>query len=942
MKFERKQVALALAQVLGIGGAMVVVGTPAQAQDIRVNVTGSSIKRVEAEGALPIDTVTRDDIARSGAQTVEQLLSTLSSFSSQNAVSGAGGVGASTYGRSTVSLRGLGDSRSLILVNGKRMAPFPSAGGGAAVNVNSIPLAAIERVEVLKDGASAVYGSDAIAGVVNFILVKNYNGVEAEVTAGTPTRSGGGQSITTSAVGGWGDLNKDRFNLTISGSYVDEQQLFAKDRDFAKTGNVPPYLTSGATGQGNIEGAYTPGTGSAAAGTWKEGKPQPGFGTSPGAGYGNPLAATNQCGTINMFQNPRPTSKGAPYCTFDSAAFVGLIPEKQSANFTANLVWKLTDTMEFFGDGLFANTVVTQRFQPNPVRRSFLTTDDQFKQQGIDPALLLLPKNFYYKTAADYLTAKGFGSIVGQPLAITSRVFDFGERTSTDTNDAVRVVAGLRGEIWKQDWALAYTYNESKLNGTVPAGYFSQTAFAKVVQGSSNGTPDDWNPWSLNQSTAFKQKVLDSQYAGGTLAAKATTQVVDGNISGDVWQLPAGPLQYAAGFQFRRESYETTPSAALFTGDIAGLGGATAPVDRARDIKALYLEVNVPIIKDLEVNAAVRSDNYSDFGTTTNWKASARWQPIKSLLLRASAGTGFRAPTLTDLWLPQTVGASEQFTDPAFPNNPNIQVNNVSGGNPLLQPETSKQYSLGVVWAPIPSLSLGVDYWNIKLDQIITTPSAQEVVSQFRKGDPAYKNLVILTPDNQVDQISTFLYNTGSATVSGYDVEVNWKETFSFGNVFLNILGTYMNKYDQVSPGGDLSHKVGTMISGSCLDDSSAPVLDANGGGVILRWKSLSTLGWSQGPWSASIVQNWYNGYQAGCQQLASAPTYVPSQQIYDLYFAYTGVKNLKLAIGAKNIFDKNPPIYVPVSNQFQAGYDVSLYDPKSRFVYFTLGYKFF
>jgi len=936
MNFERKKVALALAQVLGIGGAMVVVGTPAQAQDIRVQVTGSSIKRVEAEGALPVDTITRDDIVRSGAQTTEQVLAGIAAMSSQGGTDLAGGVGTTTYGLSSVSLRGLGSQRTLVLVNGRRLAAF-SGGGGASVNVNAIPLAAIERIEVLKDGASAIYGSDAVAGVVNFILTKNYSGLGVEVTAGTPTRSGGGQNTNVSAVGGVGDLEKDKFNLTITGSYLDSRQLFAKSRDFAKTGNVPPYFTAGATGQGNIEGAYVPGTGSAAAGTWKEGTRVAGFGTSPGSGYGNPLASPDTCSTISMFKNLTNSSKGAPFCTFDSATVVGLIPEVQSANFSGNFVWKLTNNIEFFADGLYADTTVTQRFQPSPVRRSFLTSDAQFQAQGVDPVLLIYPKNFYYNTAANYLKAQGFGSIVGQPLAITSRVFDFGPRTNMDISDQTRIVAGLRGDLWKQDWTLAYSYNESKVKGSVPDGYFSQVAYAKVVQASSNGTADDWNPWSLNQSAAFNAKLPAAKYTGATQNAKATTQGVDGNLTGDVWQLPAGPLQYAAGFQWRREDLVTNPSAALFSGDIAGLGGATPPINRSRDVGALYAEINIPIIKDLEVNGAVRADHYSDFGTTTNWKGNVRWQPVKQLLLRGSAGTGFRAPTLTDLWLPQTVGTSAQFTDPANPQNPNLQVPALSGGNPLLQPETSKQYSAGFVYAPIPSLSLGLDWWKIKLDQIITTPSAQEVVTRFRAGDPAYKNLVILDSSNNVDQVNTFLYNTAGANIQGYDVDVTWRDTFSFGNLYFNITGTYMQQYDQTSPGGVVSHKVGTLIEPDC----GAPVLDAENGGVILRWKSVATLSWTQGPWTASIIQNWYNSYQTGCRQIDGVQNFTGNQQTYDLYFAYKGIKDLTLAVGARNVFDKNPPIFVPVSNQFQAGYDPSQYDPRARFVYFTAGYKF-
>ena len=929
MKFERKKVALALAHILGIGGAVIIAGTPAQAQDIKIDVTGSSIKRVEAAGALPVDIITREEIARSGVTNTEQLLQSISAVSTSNAVMLATGAGTSTYGLSSVSLRGLGGFRTLVLVNGRRIAPF-AGGGGGSVNVNAIPLAAIERVEVLKDGASAVYGSDAIGGVINFILTKDFHGLDVSATYGQPTRSGGGEGHKASAVVGWGDLNKDRYNITLSASFEEEQPLFARDREFARTGNRPPFFTAGATGQGNIEGAFNPGTGSAAAGTWVPGTRVAGFGASPGSGFGNPLAATDQCGLVNMFLNLKKTTKGAPFCAFDSAAFVGLVPARDAKNVSANFVYKVNDKVELFGDGIYSESTVTQRIQPSPIRRSFLTSDNLFLQQGVDPVLLIFPTNPNYKIAADYLNANGFGSLVGKPLAITARVFDFGPRTQEDRAAQSRFVGGVRGVVWNQDYEVAFTHNESKISGTVPVGYFSQVAYARIVQ-----TSNDWNPWSLQQTAAFNAKLPAAVYNDGTLNGLSKGDSLDGKLTGELYQLPAGPLQYAAGFVLRKESFRQTPSPALGTGDIAGLGGATPPVDRDRRANAVYGELAIPVVNTLEATAAMRGDHYNDVGNSTTYKASLRWQPNQMLLMRASQGTGFRAPTLPDLWQPQVVGTSAQFTDP-FTKQANLQVPQLSGGNPDLKPETSRQQQIGIVLAPIPSLSIGVDYFRIKLKDIITTPTAQEVVSQFRKGDPSFRNLVTLSPSGDVDEIKVISSNTGGASIAGFDVEANYRQKFSFGDLILSFNGTYTAKYDQVSPGGLLSHKVGTLVDSNC-----DPVLDADSGGVILRWKHLLSATWLQGPWAMTLAQNWYNGYQTGCRQVDDVQNFTGSQAIYDARVAYTGVKNLTLALGARNIFDKNPPIFVPVSNQFQAGYDINQYDPRARFVYFTGNYRF-
>jgi iron complex outermembrane receptor protein len=929
MNYQRNSVAAALACVLGAAGTATVTEALAQAPDIRVDVTGSSIRRVEAEGALPVTIVTREEIAKIGAVNTEQLLQTVSAINTLQATQLATGAGLSTYGQASISMRGLGSYRTLVLVNGRRLAPF-AGDDGASVNVNSIPISAIERVEVLRDGASAVYGSDAIAGVVNFILTKDYTGAEVGVTYGAPTRSGDGENVEAHVVAGWGNLDKDRFNITVSGSYQKEEALWANQRSFAKTGNQFPWLVSGATGQGNIEGAYDPSKPDSTA-------PFPGFGSSPATGYGNPLAAQNRCEDINMFLNPTPTVAsggkpgGYPFCAFDSAAFLNLLPEREAYNFSGNFVFKLTNDIQFFADALYAKQTVTNQIQPSPVRRSFYQSDSLFDELGIAPVSLLFPSNPNYKIAADYLNSIGQGAIVGQPLAITGRVFDFGLRGTEDEAEQWRGVAGLRGNWMKQDWEVAYTHNENKVEGKTISGYFSQTEYAKVLANTNT-----WNPWSLTQDPALNAAFAAANYVGPTLNSKAKSDAVDAKISGDVLQLPAGAMSYAAGYQWRKEGINAQPSAALGTGDIAGLGGATPPLDKDRKVNAVFGEILVPIIKDLEGNAAIRYDDYSDVGSTTNYFLNLRWQPVRQLLLRTAYGTGFRAPTLLDLYQPQVFGSTEQFTDP-LSGQTNLQVNGFSGGNPNLKPETSEQWSLGFVWQPVRQFSFGVDWWQVKLDDIISTPSAQEVVTGFRNGDATYANSVRLDASGEIESLDTFTVNAGKAKVEGYDINANYRDSFPWGEVGVSFQGTYVDKYDQTSPGGVVFHKVATIV-----DENGDPVIGATDtGGVVLRWKHVLQATYGYRDWAFTLTQNYYSGYETAAQQITGNRNFVSAQALYDLNIAYTGIKNLRLAIGVKNLFDKDPPPYVPVANQFQAGYDVSLYDPRSRFVYGSVNWKF-
>jgi iron complex outermembrane receptor protein len=921
---------------LAFGGSLVLSALPALAQDPqRIEITGSSIKRVDVEGSLPVTVMTKEDIARSGVTNTEQLIQSLAAVSSQGSTVNATGAGSSTAGQSTVSLRGLFARRTLVLINGRRLASsFNGAAASAAININTIPISAIERVEVLKDGASSVYGSDALAGVINFILTKDFQGIDLGVYAAQPTRSGGGDSQRATLTAGFGSMDKNNFNVTLSASFEKEAQLFAKDRDFAKTGNVFPYIVAGATGQGNIEGFYIPGKRDAA-GNWTEGTRVAGFGASPGTGYGNPLAATDKCGDINMFKNPTNTSKGTPYCTFDSNAFVGLVPEREAASLTLNGAFRVSNSLELFGDGFYARSTATQRFQPSPVRRSFLTSDAEFQNQGVDPALLIFPGNPNYKFATDFMRATGNGALVdanaANPLAITARVFDFGPRTSEDKNTQSRFVLGARGEFAGQSYEVAYSDSKYKLSGSVPDGYFSQVKYAKAVQSSN-----DWNPWSLNLTDNFKNAIAGAKYTGATLDGTAKNKSLDAKISGDIAKLSGGFLSYAVGAQYREESIQTRPSDALFSGDIAGLGGATPPIDRDRKIKSAFVEVVAPVLKGLELNAAARHDRYNDVGNADTYKASVRYQPVKAVVLRASTGTGFRAPLLGELWLPQTVGTSAQFTDPRFPNNPNLQVPELSGGNPDLKPEKSRQSTIGIVLQPIDSVSVTMDYWRMNVSDMITTPSTQEIVSRFRSGDAAYAGLVTLTADGQVDQTKAVLANVGSARLSGFDLDVNGRFPLAGGRLDVGLVGTYMIKFDQVSPSGVVSRKVATLV-----EANGDPVLDADSGGVILRWKHRLSATYSTGPWAVTFAQNFYTGYRTGDRQIDGERHDVPDQSIYDLNVAFTGIKNLRLALGVKNLFDKNPPIFVPVSNQFQGGYDINQYDPRARTVYLAANYKF-
>lgn len=332
-KLLSKSVRLACLGGVAVGVGLVSQGAFAQETAQRVEITGSSIKRVDSETALPVSVVTRADIEKSGVTSTEELLYQINTVSSAGGQVAANQSGVATYGLSSVSLRGIGADKTLVLVNGRRLANF--AGGGTSVNINAIPLAAIDRVEILQDGASGVYGSDAIAGVINFILRKDFKGIEISGQYGEPTRGGGAKGGKANIVAGFGDYDKDRFSVVVSGTFDKETNLLGAARSYSRSDTNLPFYEGGATETGRIEGAWLfPGGATLLdAGTNARSASNP-YGIT-GTGYGNPSAALGQCGELGGV--PR-TGKGfttganaatqvqnAPNCGFDSGPFVSLV-----------------------------------------------------------------------------------------------------------------------------------------------------------------------------------------------------------------------------------------------------------------------------------------------------------------------------------------------------------------------------------------------------------------------------------------------------------------------------------------------------------------------------------------------------------------------------------------------------------------------------------------
>jgi iron complex outermembrane receptor protein len=897
---------------------------PPPAQQLeRVEITGSSIKRIDAETALPVQIITREQIQKSGATNVEQLLQTISAISSSQGLTAASASGATTGGISAVGLRGLSSLRTLVLLNGRRIAPYGIGftGDSVSVDVNSIPLSAIERVEVLKDGASAIYGSDAIAGVINFILRQEFKGLEITGEYGNTTQ-GGADFKRISALGGFGNLASDRFNVMISGSYQKEGSLFGRDRNFANT-DIRPFegndTTSGNTFPANIA-TYDPVTGQIGAASRNP--------TAPGCpgpyAVNDPLFPPNRC-------------------RFDPASLVTLVPATERTSIFGSAKFAITPDIQLYAEGSYNQNKARTIIQPVPL-------SDQFAIPGNNPlcqqapynntssgpcqaAIVLTPASPFYPTA--YATSQFDGT---PDLVVRYRASLSGNRDFTDISEAPRVVGGVKGTVANWDFDVAALYSESKVREQVNNGY---PAYTKIMPILNSGNVNFFG----DNTQAIQDQIAGANFTGDAFTIKSSLTSLSAKASRDLFQLPAGPLGFAIGAEARKEKYDFSANPTIQTGDISGYGGNFLNLSKSRNVNALFSEVNVPIVKNLEANFSARYDHYEGIGSSTVPKASLRWQPVPQVLLRTSFGQGFRAPSLQDLYAQNTQsvtpnGVSDPLrcspplaNPPPGGNSPNdclTQFGVTFGGNQNLKPEKSNNFTLGTVLEPVNNVSIGIDYFRIRLDDQITNGvDAATILSDpvkyaalITRGppDPAQPGL----PGHITNLLETNL-NLGIARVAGFDFDVKWRiPADEWGKFTVSGTATYMSRYDT-------SNLDGTYSGNINLPNTSS-------GGLVPRFKSYLSVDWTRGPWSANLAQSYQNGYHDVTSNATGVDRDVKCYVIYDLQGTYEATKSWRITLGAKNLFDTNPP-YTNQGTSFQAGYDPQYADPRGRFIYGRVTY---
>ncbi|HEY4999195.1 MAG TPA: TonB-dependent receptor plug domain-containing protein, partial [Usitatibacter sp.] len=558
----------------------------------RIEVTGSSIKRLDAETALPVQILRREDIDRIGATTTEELLKQVTAITSAGSVLVAQANGTVTTSVSTVSLRALGSNRTLVLVNGRRVSGSAAGTLSSAVDVNSIPIAAIERIEVLKDGASSLYGSDAIAGVVNFILRRDYKGAEATVGYGAPTRSGGGKDWTASAFAGMGDLDRQGWNVNLGAGYEKQDRIQGSDRSFAHQINVAEHndLSSTIAFPGNILFGPT-------------------FARLASPAFPN----CGPTGIDSPFFDGNATSGLA--CRFENSPFLSVQPEMEKKYFMANGHYRLSNTAEAYAEVGFTRTAFRYTTQPVPITEgtaliasnpyvgfinNLIATQYPTLPSGLqrfatagNTLVLLPPSSPYFPTAF----VASLGLPTNQPIAFRYRDFADGLRETEDTADNSRIVAGIKGTVAGWDYDSGFVYSENKSKSLLLAGY---PLYSQLLPILDSGLV---NPFGPTTDAATLTAVQNAEMRGAIYSTKVSTTSLDLKATRDLIEMKSGALSVAAGGEVREEKFTFSPSTQWQLGDIGGFGGNVFGVDKKRNVASAYAEVAVPVFKSLELDA---------------------------------------------------------------------------------------------------------------------------------------------------------------------------------------------------------------------------------------------------------------------------------------------------------------------------------------------------
>jgi iron complex outermembrane recepter protein len=937
----------------------------AKDDDTAIVVTGSSIKRKPQESASPLQIYTNEDIKREGISSPEQFISLLNSNGNgaDNLAANSditSGAQRGTNAVSSANLRGQGSGGTLILLNGRRVASHGL--GGGAVDVNQIPFAAVERVEVLKDGASAIYGTDAIGGVINFILKRNYEGLGLS-TFIDKTQHGGGDIYKSSVTAGIGNLDNDGFNIMVAGSYSENKALRGLQRDFVTT-NAPSFGLSADT-RGTPFATIFPIAGTLITpGATGNAPFVPGSTTQRGTGGINTLNIPGGAGCSsysNMFAYDS-VLWGAPAnayaCAYETGKPAVLQQPLQTISFIGRSAVRLGDH-EISLEYMRSNADAAKSF--SEVQISNNTSSQQLRYPSTGSG---------YAAVVAQLRAAFPGIVLapGAPIAYRWRCLECGPRTIQTTTDADRIYLDAKGPLFEGwDYHAGISRATSSSTSKLGKGYYYRGTLANGVNdtlaptaagATTAGLIGLLNSGQINvflqpgqTQTASALSALQSVSAEGVILYGGKFQVtqIDASATGGLFNLPGGEVKAAVGIDYRKEEYsfngDARASASRPTILAAPFDDAFALDPRSRTIKAAYAELLLPVFTGFELNAALRVDDYTGFGSTVNPKVSFRYAPIPEIALRGSYNTGFRVPSFNQIFngtLESPLPGAD-LADPrscpggrpsAAPGCAVINPNVLSGGNLNVGPEKAKQFGLGVVLQPSSNFSATIDWWKIDRTAAITTLSVRELVDNFS----IFEDRFIRDGAGTLIQIDQRVVNAGAAFTQGIDFSFRGFGDLGPGRIGMTMDGTLLLK------------KKSQLVPSAPVSASEIGVFTFSGD-LGLKWKHNIAITYGIGDFDFSLSEIFRLGYKNNAiGQIASGtltrPDVVERVRDYVLFnmsATYNGIKNMRITAGVKNILDTDPPFAITYDTDTGAGssWEPRVADPRGRAFTLLLEYKF-
>ncbi|WP_129640947.1 TonB-dependent receptor plug domain-containing protein [Peristeroidobacter agariperforans] len=954
--------------VLLASAASAVTAVPAVAQETdaaarpieEVVITGSRIRRVDEETASPVFVMDSSTIANTGVQTMGDLMMrvpAISGAATNPQVNNGGGTG-----ESNVELRGLGAQRTLVLLNGRRINVLGANGTTSAVDINMIPINMIERVEVLKEGAGAVYGSDAIAGVVNFITKKNFDGAEVNVEYGQTGESDGERQSASLTLGTSGD----RMSVMFGVNYNKQDSVSAADREFSATalylyGGV---VTEGGSSRTNVGRIRLP-AGSPQAAALGCGGASPSVARNSGASGATPDLANYHCFASSDFYNYQPYNL--------------LITPSERANFFTMLNYKINDKVEAYGEVLYSRTTAGFNLASLPFDAN---ADDT----------IISADSYYNPFGNRFFPGQGlaFGGVEGVNPNMQSRLEALGSRRSEAETESTIGSLGLRGDIGDSTWQwdvgaqLGHMGQNVNISGYLLGPQLAQALGPSFDAGGGNivcGTPGNVIAGCTPVNIFNVEDPVQIQALRDISTNYRTDYVYESqgysiNANGELFDTGAGAVLMAVGAEYRtqRADFETDVltrgEPPLFLSCLLAQETCTGDSHAKYNVRELYTEFFVPILKDLpgvqalNVTAGVRYSDYSidTIGDDTNAQFKVEYRPISDLLVRASYAQVFRAPTLLDLSKapsqdsPTFNDPCTRLTDAAVAANPNLalacqgvprdgtfaqpnsQITGLIVGSPDLKPETGDVVTFGVVYDPqfVEGLSINVDYWKYKIDDLITPLDPNFASDQcVQTGNPEFCSLQFRYPEtsNNAGLHQVFvepIVNLGNLETDGIDFGVKYalRDTAA-GSFNISLDVTRINSYENTpAPGATPVEIAGTF--------------DRQFGNYA-EWRGLMGIGWALGGFDGLVSLRYIHsleiiGPDGGLTD--EGPLDIGSMTYIDATFGYTFPTDTKVQVGGINLGDKTPPIMFQ-NNVTNANTDVSTYDLLGRRWYVGVTQKF-